>query len=191
MIANGTIVLPLHVLSISASRSDRGAVINWDINSAELSSQYEVERSFDRTHFVSVQKVSALPGVNNYSINDNLEEVKSRTVYYRIHETDQEGRSYYSSIVPLPLNPGKKRLTLYPNPASSSITLYGFMDKKENVTLSVFNTEGKIVRREYFQQPAGNYSRLLQIDELANGLYTLQLSGNDGESQKIQFIKKQ
>jgi hypothetical protein len=65
------------------------------------------------------------------------------------------------------------------------------MDKKENMTLTIYNTEGKLVRREYFQQPAGNYSRFLQIDELATGLYTLQLSGKDGETQKFQFIKKQ
>ena len=191
VIANGTVALPLHVLSISANRSDNGTTINWDINSAEVSSQFEVERSFDRTHFVSIQKISATPGINNYSINDDLEEVKNRTVYYRIHETDEQGRSYYSSIVPLPLDPGKKKLTLYPNPASSSITLYGFLDKKDRVTLSIYNTEGKMVRREYFQQPAGNYSRSLQITELASGLYTLQVSGSDGESQKIQFIRKQ
>jgi len=112
-------------------------------------------------------------------------------VYYRIHEIDEQGRSYYSSIVPLPLNPGKKKLTLYPNPASSSITLNGFMDKKERMTLSIYNTEGKMVRRDYFQQSAGNYSRNLQIQDLASGLYSLQLSGADGESQKVQFIKKQ
>jgi hypothetical protein len=191
VIANGTVALPLHVLSISANRSDNGAIITWDINSAEVSSQFEVERSFDRIHFISVQKTIAIPGINNYSINDNMEEVKNRTVYYRIHETDEQGRSYYSSIVPLPLSPGKKKLTLYPNPASTSITLYGYLDKKERMTLGIYNTEGKMVRLEYFQQPAGNYSRIMQIDDLASGLYSLQLSGNDGESQKIRFIKKQ
>lgn len=191
VIANGTVALPLHVLSISANRSDNGTVVNWDINSAEVSSQFEVERSFDRTHFVAFQKIVATPGVNNYSINDNLEEVKRRTVYYRIHEIDEQGRSFYSSIVPLPLNPVSKKLTVYPNPASTHITLYGFMDKKDRMILSIYNTEGKMVRREYFQQPAGNYSRNLQIDDLASGLYTLQVSASNGDSQKIKFIKKQ
>lgn len=191
VIANGTVPLPLHILSISATRSDNGAIISWDINAAEVSSLFEVERSFDRTHYIPVQKLNATPGVNNYSINDNTEEVKNTTVYYRIHETDEQGRSFYSSIVPLPLTPGKKKLTLYPNPASSSITLYGFLNKKERMTLSIYNTEGKMIRREYFLQPAGNYTRNMQIDELASGLYTLQLSGVDGVSQKIQFIKKQ
>jgi endoglucanase len=192
VIANGqAAVLPLHVLTLSANRSNNGAVINWEINGADASREFEIERSFDRTHFIAFHKIASSPGINNYSANDNLEEVKTRLVYYRIHETDEQGRSYYSSIVPLPVAPGKHKLSLYPNPASGSITLYGYLDKKEKLVISLFNTEGKMVRREFLQLPAGNYSRSIPIEELVNGLYTLQVSGtNSGERQEIKFIKK-
>jgi hypothetical protein len=148
---------------------------------------FEIERSFDKINFISIETIPAGFDKTNYSSNDFFEGIKNKTVYYRIKETDEQGRSYYSSIVSLPVGPTKNNFSLYPNPAKNSITLSGYKTIKEQVVFSLYNTEGKLIRKENWQLPNGSYSKTISIEDIAPGIYSIQLSGE--EPVTIKFIK--
>jgi endoglucanase len=186
---NSTGTLPLHVLALSAERNNNGAVVSWETTGDNETLVFEVERSLDRANFITVQTVSGIVNRNNYSINDYTEIARSSTVYYRIKEIDRQGKIFYSSIVALPLRPEKTNISLYPNPATSKITLSGYAAASDAVSVSIIDASGKIISSQQWQLTRGNYSKDIDIATLARGLYTLRLSSGTINEQ-LQFIKQ-
>ncbi|MBU6340817.1 MAG: T9SS type A sorting domain-containing protein [Bacteroidetes bacterium] len=62
---------------------------------------------------------------------------------------------------------------LFPNPASQSVTLQYQLRQAETITIYLFNSLGSLVEtiEDQDQQPAGNFSRQLELTHLAAGMY--------------------
>jgi hypothetical protein len=189
VIANGVVSLPLHILSLSANRENNGIVVNWKIISSDETGKFEVQRSFDGATFISVETIIPHEGQETYSITDHDQQADKSTVYYRVKETDVQGQVFYSSIVALPIKAGKRAATLYPNPAFNTVTLTGYTAANEQITINLFDASGKLLRREKWQQPVGNYSKIVKIDGLATGVYSIQLGGY-GAKEELKFFKQ-
>jgi endoglucanase len=190
VVANGTSgTLPLHVLSLSANRNNNGATLKWEVNQPDEIEKFEIERSLDRVDFSSVATVAASADQAIYYTNDHSNVARNSTVYYRVKETDKQGRVYYSSIVSLPVRPGKTLISLYPNPSKENITLSGYTAVNDNAMISIIDAAGKQVYKERWTMTIGNYSKLINIALLSPGIYSLQVSGAGG-SQQIQFYKQ-
>lgn len=174
---NGGAALPLNILSINGHRTGKETIINWQVTENGDSKEFEVQRSSDGIHFNTAYTVQSVPGKRYYSVTDNSAETLHALVYYRIHETDMQGNSYYSAIIKLNADSGKDIFTVFPNPAKQFITLSGFSASADNIVLRIYDAGGKRLKQVYWQQPLGSFSRTINIEELPGGIYTLEIKG--------------
>ncbi|NNE30769.1 MAG: T9SS type A sorting domain-containing protein [Winogradskyella sp.] len=78
-----------------------------------------------------------------------------------------------------------KDFTLFPNPASNNITLS--WDKPENVTISVYNTLGKMMFYGKELNLLNGYK--IDVSDFEAGMYFIKLNGANGEITKKLIIK--
>lgn len=171
--------LPIRLVDFNA-QCDKGiARLNWLTASEENNEKFNIERSKDGKNFESIGTVSGSgtsQEVNTYSFEDR--EALYGTSYYRLKQTDFDGKFEYSKII---LNKciEKINLKIYPNPTENILHVKGFGGQ---ATISVINSLGvKVMNKEAI----GN-SCILEIGHLTNGLYSIII--NNDEDQVIQQV---
>ncbi|MCE3279181.1 MAG: hypothetical protein K0S44_1372 [Bacteroidetes bacterium] len=114
--------LPIELISFAAVVCDRDICLDWITASETNNDYFTVERSSDGMNFESL---SQLDGAGNstatltYSFIDHSP--LSGTGYYRLKQTDFDGRSTYSSIKPVDFAADQEfSFVVYPNPNTGS-----------------------------------------------------------------------
>ncbi len=81
-------------------------------------------------------------------------------------------------------------LILYPNPASSQVTIFNNSDRLVE-SIVVFDIMGKLVKSNSFSDESIQSYFIIDIDELPTGLYIVQIQSNDGYtySSRLEVIK--
>ena len=188
MANSGGVILPLHVLSLTAARNEKEVTIRWQTDGKE-SSQYEVQRSKDGINFSTIVSFQAERDKVNYNYSDDAAEALAGMVYYRIRETDLQGQVYYSSIVKVNGETNKNLIAVYPNPATTNIIVNGYASKTNVITLNFYDATGRMVQRIQWQQPKGAFTRNISVQTLTKGIYCLEMH-SAGEKKRIQLIKQ-
>ena len=169
------IALGVHFLQVTAKKTGGETIISWKVANEENISHYQIERSNDGRSFEPVGKKEyepTLQSINEYSFNDKATSGKT---YYRIKEVDKDGAFTYSSIVAVVNNP--VAMQLWPNPASSQVTITYVAEKNERASLEIFDVNGKKIRTENVQLTEGTNSFTLEnLGSLARGNYLLKFS---------------
>lgn len=75
-------------------------------------------------------------------------------------------------------------LMVYPNPATNVITIAASLGKSQNVTLNIFDMNGKLVYTISQINADANYSNSINLDGFASGVYMVQLVTNNGSVQQ-------
>jgi endoglucanase len=183
---NFSIVLPSHLLSLSVARQGIAVVLRWETDGSNDSESFEIERSPDGRQFTRMELIPAEQGRRSYSVTDNS--VVPSIVYYRVKEKDMAGQYFYSAIVKL--NSSKEEsFAVYPNPAATTVTLTGHLATEDMLTTSLYDTDGRLVKKEQWQQAAGSYAKTMMIAELPAGIYWLEVKG-DTYLQKVKLFKQ-
>ncbi len=80
-----------------------------------------------------------------------------------------------------------EQLTLYPNPATSQLTI-AFSEEQKNTSIKIINILGEIV----FQSAITNKQSTINIDisSLAKGMYVIELTKNDTQVVRRKIIKE-
>lgn len=181
------LALPLHRIDISATRNNNGVTINWQTEQDDESKEFELQRSVDGIHFITVQTLMAEPGKHIYSEEDHSAEAQYAAVYYRIKETDWTGREFYSPVVRLSSKPDHT-VSVYPNPAKNNIVISGHA-ADGLLTVQIFDAAGRLVLKENWKLPAGNYSKTIRIEDLQAGIYWVRVSGMQSD-HRVKIVKE-
>ncbi|TMI71920.1 MAG: T9SS type A sorting domain-containing protein [Bacteroidetes bacterium] len=188
------ISLPVKLVSFTATLNNNNKVdLNW-VTASEINvSHFDVERSTDGVNFNQVAMVFAYGNTTEnktYSIVNDISDVKTGIVYYRLRSVDIDGKSLYSQI--RIIRPGKQsdllNLVMYPNPATSElrVTVPSAWQNKP-VMLEVYSLNGQ--KMKAMQNSASGQTETIAVTDLANGFYLLKAScGSESVQQK--FIKK-
>ncbi len=175
--------LPLKLLEFKATRKAGAVQLDWQTADEQRSDKFMIERSRDGQEFLAVGQLNAKGNsstvANNYTYLDN-EPVKGNN-YYRLKMTDKDGSFEYSSVEKI-YNGDEQSVSLYPNPASKSVTLKGIQGFEN---LSIVDMYGKKVIEKTIRQDA----ETIDISTLANGIYTIQLNSN-GKRKTLKLVKK-
>ncbi len=177
--------LPVKFTDTQASQSNTKSIsVQWKVEEELNVDRYEVERKDNDGPFEMIGKVRTnAPGSNQYQYRDNL--AAFNTVFYRIKAVDIDGKVNYSPIVKVKNAALSYALfTAYPNPLKGTQLNIRMQDAATG------NYQVKLVNA--FGQPAFNGKiKLTQADQtipfvlgnqLAAGIYTLQVTGENGES---------
>jgi hypothetical protein len=94
-------------VSLKAKLANEQAELDWVTEMGERTSHFVIQRSVDGHRFEDKGIVFAQEKNEarmKYSYSDDLEEVSAGLVYYRIKMVYDDGRHWYSNVVPLKMN---------------------------------------------------------------------------------------
>ena len=130
--------------------------------------------------------------MQQYSYSDDISEVFSQKLYYRLKQIDFIGTFEYSDIVEIEIVPAKFSLEQnYPNPFNPSTLIKYQIPVSDNVTIKVYDVLGNEITTLVNEfKPAGSYSISFNGSKLSSGVYfyRLQTSGFN-EIKKMVYLK--
>ena len=184
------ITLPVTFLGLNAVKNDDGVNLNWQVSYEINTLKYIVERSTDGINFSDIGSTPFREGnaLNNvYQYTDRDLPAVGGTIYYRIRELDVDGGATYSKTVSVQQNTLAGKLSVYPNPARTMVTVSFNHSVGGMVSLRLFDLKGSLLWQQ--QQVAAAGQNNVQIDYVRNlpaGVYILQwFDGLKPEQAKV------
>ena len=177
--------LPVSLLSFTATVENGMVRLDW-ATSAELNNDhFTIQRSGNSTGWNNVKTVQ---GAGNSSLIIYYSEYDPSPLpgssYYRLMQTDIDGKNSYSYIRTVTLNK-VSTLLVYPNPATNYITVETVADEKAPVAL--FNSVGQ---RMNVQAAHNGNKTTLYLSGMPAGVYFLEIvRGNASEIRKVIITK--
>lgn len=177
--------LPIKLLSFTGDVVDDGVALDWSTAMEENNDYFTIERSLDGTTFDSIVSV---PGAGNsktrldYTTTDK--NVFTAITYYRLKQTDYDGKFTYSKIIYVDTHElEKEHVVVYPNPASDILNIVN--PKDTPVSIRMTNDQLVVV----FEKRDAQRETKLDVSAFKNGMYMLEtVSEGKKKSHKI-FIQ--
>lgn len=182
--------LPVRLLSFTGKLSGAMANLAWTSADEVNFKEYALERSADGVSFTAVATVAAKGGaVNEYRYADDVSKLASAKVYYRLQQTDNDGKATYSSVVSISLRQASGlTLNVTPNPVKSAATLTISSENSGSGILAITDYSGKTVLTKTVGVTAGTTVVQLENDkQLPNGMYVVSVEMN-GEVKTQRFV---
>ncbi len=129
---------------------------------------------------------------HQYSYSDNLSDIASLKLYYRLKQVDFNGSFEYSNIVEVELAPSVFSLSQnYPNPFNPNTTINYQLPVNSFVTLKVYDVLGNEVATLVNEEKiAGEYEIKFNASEMGSGVYFYKLqAGSFIGMKKMIFLK--
>lgn len=180
--------LPIELLSFDAVYNGSGIVnIAWTTATEINNDFFTVERSADGVQFSTLFDADGA-GTSSIALNYAGRDVNplKGINYYRLKQTDFDGRYSYSQIVAV--NTGHSVHTrVYPNPAADNIN-FSIAGAEGRILSEIINIHGVVVSKMK-HDPSDKSFFTLSISELPPGTYILKLITTQNTIQTI-FIKQ-
>ena len=167
---NSIEILPITLIDFNATLNDDDAVeLTWETSSEINNEYFTIERSVNANDWEEIHQQA---GAGNSSDIRNYQAIDYHplkgTSYYRLKQTDFDGESTYSHIVPI--NYINSYFSIYPNPAEGYVTIQ-LDDIPNNVVVQVKDVLGKTL----LEQKANSASTLIDVSSLPKGIYYVEL----------------
>jgi hypothetical protein len=171
--------LPVKLVNFSATLNASEVDLRWQIASESGLSNFEIERSTDAMHFVSLGNMSYENGMQDYKFIDH--NPASGSDFYRLKMIDENGQFEYSNILLVNLiNTNSNQLIAYPNPASVFVTLQFNSDNAVQLAFELFDNSGRrLISKNFFVAKGLNYFSIPDIGNLSKGIYILKASNEN------------
>ena len=170
--------LAVSLIGFDAKSANGTVKLEWATASETDNDYFDIERSADVRNWKAIDRIKGAGTVNtarNYATTDSSP-LDGRS-YYRLKIVDFEGKTEYSNIRVIQMNTTPAP-SVYPNPATTSLTLSG----KPNGHVKIYSLAGQ----EVGQIEVKGEKTIISIKDLPVGSYLLK--SNDGWNSK--FIKQ-
>jgi hypothetical protein len=189
--------LPVQLISLSAARQDKNAIIGWTTASENNSAFFEVERSYDGLLFAPVGKIKAtvknkmIARYQYTDINPAFEGTFDKPVYYRLKMVDVDGKFTYSKTVNISWQLlVQANTSIFPNPFTEEVFVSVETAAAAEVKLTWMDLTGNIVMDRVNPIPAGATTfAMLTGTNLLPGIYFVSVEVN-GIRRVYKVIKK-
>jgi uncharacterized repeat protein (TIGR01451 family) len=188
-------VLNCDIITFKASLQNEQAKLDWTVFCEQELDYFIVERSTDGINFSNAVIVPARPVIKvteSYNATDNVSQVNTETIYYRLQTIGKNGKTKISNIVLL--HRGKKGVTevqILPNPVRSHLQLLINAEMPAIGHISIVDANGKTVQK-YTEKilQGSNAFTYSQVAVLPVGVYYLQVNlANKFITKKFSVIK--
>ncbi|MGN6415983.1 MAG: LamG-like jellyroll fold domain-containing protein [Pseudobacter sp.] len=183
--------LPVTWQHVQATPVDsRTILVKWSTASEQNNAGFTVERSEDATNFVSIATVNSRGNSNtvaNYSFNDNkvLPGIK---YYYRIRQTDFDGRTATSKIVTASLDAqGGFYMRIAQNPVRNQLYVEVAMDKQQKLQTFITDVNGKVLGSRVMTVQQGKSTIASDVSSFSDGVYFIKVVTADGKTRTEKF----
>lgn len=188
------ITLPVKLSSFTAMLSNGAADLRWTTATEINASHFVVERSTDGLNYEQAGLVFAFGNssdTKSYSFRDNISNIGSDVVYYRLRMVDLDSRSEFSDVRILKLKQASGNVLAvqaYPNPATSELRLtlpVSFQDKPGAIEL--YTAAGTVLRR--IETGRFSQTETLNLATLAPGVYIVRVNC-EGQLAQQRVVKQ-
>ena len=190
-----TNILPVELASFEAFQQKNGILVSWSTATELNNFGFEIEKSYDGVVFTTEAFVNGKGTSTDLTHYSHFMELnKNGAVSVRLKQIDLDGSVSYSRVetVEFGLLPTTVMLfDNYPNPFNPSTTISYALPEATDITLSVYNTLGELVKvLDSGFKPEGNHKMEFEASELPSGVYLLTLNSPIGNSvKKINLLK--
>ena len=138
---------------------------------------FAIEKSSDGKTFETLAIIKSNGNNTNTQNYEAVDEKPFAITFYRLKQTDINGKFSYSSIVTIKLSNAKEGITIFPNPTSNEAIVSLILNKAEKVVFSLIDTKGNSVISPIEKQCGKGVSKVtLNTSQIENGIYFLQVS---------------
>ncbi len=184
--------LPVELVAFNALPDNIGKVnLTWTTASETNNDYFTVERSADATAFESITQVKGAgnsSSILQYETED--ENPLKGYSYYRLKQTDYDGKTTYSKVVPVDYT-GVFSFNIYPNPSMvnqpPSIALHSDADKEVLVIVQDVSGVELYSKVQVLRKDEDNISILDGTSKFPPGLYIITAS-SDNTIYKKKFV---
>ena len=190
IVASATSSLPVQLISFTGEIRNEQTVLNWKTAAEINNKHFVIERSANGNQYESIGTVAAgtSNGVNSYSFTDA--KLKSGTNFYRLRQVDADGAYKYSKVVIVRLQKGNEAIKVFPTIATSNINFNLSTVNATNATVSIYDTNGKMLIRSQKSLTAGANQQGVDVSNLRSGAYFFRIQNNEGTINYTQAFHK-
>ena len=184
------IALPVRFVSFNARCENQNIIIEWKTSQEQNSSQYFVERSDNGIHWTIIGTLSASGNSNtekSYSFTDTN---PTQDAYYRITERDINGQMQYTPTTKTSCTVTDV-IGLWPNPVHDVVNIKINSSNKSEAIIELFDSKGALVKLEKANVLKGINQLQLDMKGLPNGVYSMGIRWNNGQTKKSLRVLKQ
>lgn len=167
--------LPVIYKSFTAQLStDNTVCLTWITSSEYNSSHFEIERSHDAKSWHKINTVSA-QGNSQAETRYNATDRESFTghMYYRIKQTDMDGKYNYSTVEKVNRT-NLNEISIYPNPCTMTLNII-MPQNAESSTIEIYAMDGQKIMTEQTNQAAYK----INVNSLTKGTYMLRVLSSE------------
>lgn len=169
-----SIVTPVTLLSFTAEKNGKEALIKWKTEKEIDLSYFDIERSQPLQPFKSLGRVSA-QDLGIYQFKDASP--ASGINLYRLRMVDRDGSFQYSSTASLSFD-DKKPVFVYPNPVATMLHIRMPAEQiGKSILIELFNPLGQRVLGENIK--AAEMIESIPVEDYAPGVYTIRIRQAD------------
>ena len=168
--------LPIELIFFDAKPIDKVIVLEWATASEKNNDYFTIEKSKDGISFEFVEKVNGA-GNSNIVLQYGTTDMKpyEGTSYYRLKQTDFDGKFAYSNLVKVEMN-DENKLSIYPNPGDGQhINLLIPSKKDTELSITISSSDGGLT-----------YSKTILAE--SSGINTVTLHPEIGLNPGVYFI---
>jgi hypothetical protein len=184
--------LPVMLSSFTAKKSSNQVLLNWITDIEKDVSHFVVEKSLNGKDYtdagiIFTESNSAVR--KEYNFKDELKNITSGLVYYRLKIVDLDGTYERSAvrIIRVAEDNAAGSITVYPNPVVSDIRItLSSTWQNRGVNIQVMNTNGQSVMQLANARPG--QTETINVSKLTAGMYMVRVS-NGIETAMQRFVK--
>jgi hypothetical protein len=189
--------LPIQLVKFEAKADVEKQIVNLDwVTASETNNDFfTLEKSKDGKDFIAFKEVPSKAKGNSRTSLEYTEidtEPMRGLSYYRLKQTDFDGKVSYSKIVPVYFEDGGEgEIVVYPNPTEGDLNMQIFEKGTIEGTIYVTDVLGKQIHSEQVNDLTSAKSHLIQFKQnLASGVYVLRFVGKNKSYIRTFVINK-
>ncbi len=183
VLAPPPVSLPIKLDNIRATNKGTINEVIWNSVSEEVGDVYQVERSTDASHFITLGTISG-KAINGSSYIYIDQEPITGTNYYRLKFLNIDGSNGYSKIVSAVKNDAFG-VAVFPNPVKSEVTIRVNGEINGTATVTLYNISGK----QQINSRVSGKQITLSMNGLPAGMYLVRYH-DDQHSESFPVVKE-
>jgi len=175
-------ILPIQIRSFAVAAVPLGAELTWQAVNQINAQAIDIQKSVGNNVFVTIGSLIVQPGCcANYAFVDS-HAIATSSLFYRLQIRDFDGVIHYSNTLPFSALEATSTPSIYPNPASNSVTIVG----KGIQQVAVTDARGVMVTTKTF----GNaVNPVVLLRSLTKGVYYITVTNLLGK-HRIRLMKE-
>ena len=160
--------MPVEMIMFNGITKGEYNKLTWATASETNNDYFTIEKSLNAELFLEVDRINGV-GNSNYEIEYNYDDynINDKITYYRIKQTDFDGKYSYSKVISVNTN-ALNFASIYPNPSNGIFEIF-----TENIVdIAIINMSGKLVL-----ESTSNLH--IDISDQPKGLYFLRVFDNN------------